>query len=609
MSIETTAENLWEEVLHAEKVRDGHLRSAKELANTMQGSAYRGQTGLTDPASRVDNHPFEYQSLMIPRMIYDNPRFSVKTRRMGESQVIAEAMGHALNRWVVDSDLRMVLKLLAYDCLFTWSACMVSPRPINGAWTYDASPPEDPHRPMVTRIPQGWFGFDPLALDYSLARFAFHRYPVDLDDLKEMAKGAGDAEGWNKGELDKLSPDGEDANPDKFLSEGVPDRKTIMVYEIWVPGEQLDGEDGPDDGYHGTIHTLAGHAGGGHEIRKPRPFYGPPWGPYVLGGIYTVPDSPFPLSPLIATKDQQDELSRRSFAANKSAENYKRLALVEGKNTKMVKAIKDANHNVVVPVENLAESDVVQVEVGGLTSQMIEQINQSRERLSLSSGMDDAIRGNVTGRGTATEHSIAESASTVRLSFIKQQFADMVRKVGKTASWYMYHDDRVMFPFGKEELDQMIKEGVTTRDRETGEERPLDEESEPWFMGGMGNEETDYDDLELVLDVYSMDRTNEPLLQKNIMQAIELVTNIAQVAPQMPWVRWDELMAPAADAFNMPVLRDVIDMEKLAEVSGQPVSEPTERQGGRMSRDVSKQERPLEGRQTGAEQGAAQRGG
>ena len=407
---------------------------------------------------------------------------------------------------------------------------------------------------------------------------------MDLDDLKEY----GAEGGWDQDSIGKLEADGEQGSPDKFLADGVPDRNTIMVYEVWVPDEYGADHPGPEAGFHGTIHTLTKFSQGGTEVRKPRPFYGPPWGPYAFGGVYTVPDSPYPLSPLVATKDQQDEVSRVAMAANKSAEKYKRLLLVDKKNNKLVKAIKDAEHDVVIPVEGFAAGEAEQFEVGGLTAQMLEQLSISRERLKNASGIDDALRGNVTGQGTATEVSIAETAATMRLSFVKQQFADMVRGIGRSVSWYLFHDDRVVFPLGEDVAQS------------TGAE-------EPWFFGGLDGEDASFEDIELDLDVYSMERTNEPLMQRNVTMALEQAMAVAAAAPQMPWLRVKELLAPIADVFNMPQILTAIDEEMLAAMTQAPMAQPSQPQGGRLSQDVTGPKRPMMGQYLGAEQGAGRR--
>lgn len=579
--IRTDDENLWAEITYAEGVRDSHLKAMAEIVSTLHGSAYVGKEvgGASRPA-RIENHPFEFVSLVVPRLIYDNPRFSVNTKRMGDAQQIAEAIGHGINRWVLDINLRKTLTRLAYDMLISYSAALVCPQPVKA---YDPSPESTAHRPQVTRLPPSWFGFDPMALDYSLSRYAFHCYPVDLDDLKDF-----EGDGWDTKAIADIAADGKDANPHKRLSEGSPERSTVMVYEVWIPDDfkSVKGHPGPSEGYHGTIHTLAGRSGGGVKIREPRPFYGPSWGPYAFGGVYSVPDSPYPLSPLVATKDQQDELSAVAYATQMSASKYKRLLMVDKKNPKLVQTLKDAEHDVIVPVEGFTAGEAEQFEVGGVTPQMIEQLAMARDRLAKASGIDDAMRGNVTGEGTATEHSIAEGAATMRMAFIKQQFADMVRTVGRSVAWYLFHDDRVVFPLGEEAAEAL---GA----------------SEPWFFGGLDGEDADFDDLELELDVYSMERTNEPLMQRNVTEALKLGMEVAAAKAQMPWLNTDALLSPVADVFNMPQLMEAIDDDMLAQM-GMGMPQQGGPQSPRLSADVTS-ERPLLGRFTGAQQGAARR--
>jgi hypothetical protein len=263
-------------------------------------------------------------------------------------------------------------------------------------------------------------------------------------------------------------------------------------------------------------------------------------------GAYYVPDGPFPLSPIMATTGQVNELNDHVRSASASAARYKRLVLVDSKNKKLVQDVKSQPHDFVVPVEGLDKDAVVQLELGGITNQQVSYIQMARERLDRNSGIHDAMRGNVTGNATATEVSIAEGSSTIRLAYIKNQFQEAVRKSLKAVGWYLHNDDRVSFPLG---ADAAASSGV----------------EEPWFVGG-SSPDSPYSDLELEIESYSMERTTEALQQRRAMEAFQIIANVASAMPQMPFVNWNSLLDKMGDALNMPDLSGLVDTEMLAQM-------------------------------------------
>ncbi len=97
---------LWDEIGAAERLRDAHLRTMQK-----QVDRYVGPFWKSDGAGEFqrENHIYEYISLMVPRLIHDNPKVRLKSRRPGPQDLVAEALEHALNRWSADSNLRDTL--------------------------------------------------------------------------------------------------------------------------------------------------------------------------------------------------------------------------------------------------------------------------------------------------------------------------------------------------------------------------------------------------------------------------------------------------------------------------------------------------------------------
>tara|TARA_R100000808_G_scaffold22150_3_gene48074 strand:- start:365 stop:2203 length:1839 start_codon:yes stop_codon:yes gene_type:complete len=561
--------NLLEELQAAERLRDAHLDSMGDQVERYHGPFYK--KNFTQEYTG-ENHYYEYISLMIPRLIYDNPRVRVSSRRAGTQEMVADAMRYAINNWVKETRFRKTLEGIAADTLFNYGVALISET--ENRTLASAKMQQDstvPMWPKCSRIPQHRFVIDPIATSMEEARFVGHKWVRDKEDLLEMAKKSDD---WNAKEIEEISTTTDKHELGREYSD-MPDRKEIVCYEIWVPEHQLEDALGPDDGFHGTIFTLGVTQNPDDEsfktayIRKPRAYYGPAAGPYVMFGVYPVPNSIYPLSPLVAIEGQVMELNTHVASAAKSAEQYKKLILVDNTDPKFVQRVKDAQDNFVIPVSGLERQRVVQAEVGGMSPAQLQYLQIARDRLDRNSGVSDAQRGNVEGRGTATEVQVASEASTIRIAFVKQQFADAVQRVLETVAWFFYYDDRVVAPLG---LDGAAALGLEN----------------PWLVGGDPDRESGetFEDLELDIEPYSMERTSEGTHQRKVMEMFQLIMNTAPMVPQMPYVNWKDLYSKLGDALNIPQMAELVNVDMASMMAGAPPQ--ADPQQMRFEKDVGK---------------------
>ena len=569
----TNPRELYQEIKAAERLRDDHTRSMSEQVNKFTGPYYKEKGGLYEGYA-AENHYYEFISLVVPRLVFDNPRVRVETRRPGTQGTVAQAMRHGINRWIRDADFRKVLTDLATDMCFNFGVALVTEEVNKGLKPAgDTQTPSTPMWPVCTRIPQHRFFVDPVAQTLDEARFIGHKWVRDKEDLLQMAEEKKD-EGWNPEAIEAMtvSTDHEElgrANKD------MPDRDEVVCYEVYVPEVELDDSLGKENGFNGTIYTIAVSVDDEDEkaafVRDPRPYYGPRWGPYTVFGIYKVPNQLYPLAPLVAIEGQVEELNRHAEAASVSAEMYKKLILVDNTDPKFVQRVKDSEDNYVIPVSGLERQRVVQAEIGGMTQQQLSYLQVARDRLDRNSGITDAQRGNIEGRGTATEVTVAAEASTIRMAFMKRAFSDAVQHVLKTVAWFMYHDDRVVMPLGAEAGQEM---GV----------------EEPWLVGGDHDPEgnSSFDDLELEIDPYSMERTTEGSHQRRTMEMYNLLLQSAPMIPQMPFLNWKEIFSRLGDALNQPDLAALVDVDMAMSMAQMEGVEPqAERQGQpRFKRDI-----------------------
>jgi hypothetical protein len=583
------------EVRAAESRRDEALKDFDERLGKYTGPWYKGSDGDGTAKFDPENYAYEYMSYIVPRLVFDNPRVRVKTRRVGTQGSAAEAIQHGLNRWVRDENLNETLIAPAQDFLWNFGIMAVSreegdaeiPKEVRehiktGRLKTRAKPTDGvelgmvpvaratPSWPTVKRIPQKRYIEDYLASDRSEIRFQGHKWIRDKEDLLDEAAEFPDR-GWNTDVIESMATNNaresernEGANEDA-------QREEVVGYDIWIP--ERNKEDG--DGYHGRIYTLAVSVGEQGEvssdfIREDRPFYGPRSGPYVFFGAYDVPDETYSLGPLTATYGQALDLNRHALSLTESAGHYKRGIIVDASKPRLVDAIKNAEHDTVIPIEGFNKDDVMPIEIGGPPQDIATYIQIARDRLDRNLGMSDAQRGNVSGQGTATENQIANESATIRVQFLKRRFEDAVTRLLRKVAWYMYHDDEVVFPLG--------------------EEAAQGEGNEPWFVGGNFDPESGatFDDLELEIEAYSMERTTEGLLQKRTMEMVGFIGQVAPLMPQTPFINWAQIFDKLGDSLNMPDLGEMVNTEALMAMAEAQMGEagPNPKAQPRLGKDV-----------------------
>lgn len=549
------------EVESAERFRDVHISSVRTMVEKYHGPAFRDDRTdayIDDP----ENFGHEYVSLVLPRIIHDTPKFRVKLGDPMLDLMVGKRLQIAINRWSRISKLRRTLERIATDMMFSYGVALTVSEPRAEVRAIDG---KEPYLPRVYRISPDRFFIDPAATHIEDARFMGHCYAVDKNDLIAMAQRD---KTWDIDALYEI-PSGTDMNEVRDDNgRDIEDRKELAVYEVWVPesdetvAEKIDEQFGPGM-VNGTIYTFVKGRSKASKwdgfIRQPIPYFGPRQGPYTVFGVYTVPDDPYPLSPLMAIQSQLEDLNAHLVSVRSSAAAYKRLVMVDARNAKLAQDIKDKPHDYIVLSESLDRDKVVNLEVGGITQQQVQYSQIAQDRLDRVSGIHDAMRGNIQGSATATEVAVAESSATMRMAHLKRQFQESVDDIARSVLWFMWHDDRVAFPLGREGAEALL-------------------EADPKFNGGVRM--PGWEDLEVAVDAYSMERVSEALVQKRAMELLQITTSVAQGMMSMPFIRWREILSVVGDALNMPHLADMIDQNAMAQAM-QPQQGP---QGASMPR-------------------------
>lgn len=601
MALSTDPRDLMEEVKAAERLRDEVMQSTEDLIKNYHGKQYRTQLSPTDPVP--ENYAYQYLSLVTPRVIYDNPTVNVKSRRSGKSRKLIKGFEHGLNRWSRDVNLWRHLHRVWYDMAFAFGVMRTTLQPIPGRRGSDG---QQQFRPIAKRVDPSKFIIDPKAQDQAEARLIGHQFSRDLDDLiederydqqalEQMGKEAGvvsaiqNYSGSRVGTAFRPPASGA-GNAD------VPDRNEVELYELWIPeADPEEYEEGAtrENGFNGVIFTLGqaknpqtGDPTQPQWIRKPRPFFGPPWGPYKLFGIHIVPGQIFPLSPLAAVFEHIQELNAHATQASRDAAAHKRFTAFDPGLEQAGRNVKNAENGDVVPVQGLGDR-VQEMEIGGATEHQQNWVEVLRDRVERALGLDEASSGQANEDATATAVQEAATSRDSRLALVESMFAEATTTVLYSAAWYMWHSEFVVFPLGEEAIPDIAprpsdlppENDAPRVARELGisedqARAALEWKPDLWFRGGVS--EGEFDELELQIEPYSMRRMDEAVMQKRMVDTFEIVSKIAPLMLQNPQVDWRELMKRWGEAMNMRGLEEVIDhgvLTQMWQLQGYPVQE------------------------------------
>lgn len=577
-----------------EAFRKKRLDAVREMRKRYHGPAYKSDSDSENYFP--ENFYYKYVGLMVPRLIYDNPRVWVNTRRPGAQGEVAEAMRHGLNRWCRDTNVRKVLEELAYDTLFGWG---VSLRSLETVGQKD----EQVRRwPKLYRLAPERFGLDSFATHPSEARYAWHMTVRDKDDLVALAKK--NPQQWHLDVIEGLTEDADTEKLEREASDqGGEVRNEIVYYEVWYPEHQVEGFT-REDGFHGSLFTLTlTQLRDGEQkaqfLRPVRPFYGPKTGPYTMYGVYRVPNELYPLSPLVAMDQQIEDLNRQVRAAADSNARHKTVGVTQATDPQSREAIVSAKDGDVIALKQFDRTKYAELQVGGATAEQRQHIAELRMLLAENGGLSDPQTGSPSGEGTATEHAIADQASTTRTGFIRKQFQDGVSRDLAGIGWYMYHDDAIEFPLGAEAAKELAGDpGVDLL-----------------FQGGDQGDESgfSFDDLELEIEAFSMERTDEGLLARRMAEMDQLVLSVAPIMPQVPWVDWKQYFYARGQMSNWPDLGKIVDPDLAAQFMGMQLAPGPAENQPRLTKDrppqVTGQRPELIGRMTGAAAGADRKAG
>jgi hypothetical protein len=560
MAFDVGADSLWSEVKQAEDERDQFLGiDYEDRLARYAGPGYR--THSKNVEVDFENHSYEWISLFLPLLVSGNPKVRSRSPRRGPAQWLSKATQYAVNRNFALTNVKGTLEKMGVDYAFKWCVAITSPQPVYSTVNRDAIP----YRPITKRLSPTRYLWDIVADEWTDCRFQGHLLYRDKEDLLNLAEER-PWEEWNEELIQALPEDSQKRHGRK--KDLVINRGEVEIYEILVHEHTLDEavdskgkkfKPRPEDGYHGTIFTIARAQVESPTskkmdyVRAPRPFWGPREGPYTFGGYLTVPDEVAPLSPITATEAQAEELNNMRLSISANMESKKTgIAINSMAGEDYGEKIKEFQDLSVFPLDGVEDIGkmIAQVKLGGVDNTDLTQYQLLRDSLDRAAGMTEAQRGQATGEATATEASIAQQSSGQRMGYMTERFIQgVVKPIAEKEAFYLAFHPQSSILLGEE------ARGIFT-DPETGE--PIEAVE---FVGSKTNADM-FEEMDLQIEPVSMRYTSEALEAERQAKVDALVTQIAPLIPQLPWVDWNAYLTRLGEQIADPTLPHIVDVEK-----------------------------------------------
>lgn len=564
--LDTSLRNLRDEFQAACEHRDGYLGSEKDIINGYAGPYHQGKGfGGAD----YINNGYEMVVQFSGQAVSQIPRVRCTSHAGPDAEIQAKGNQDGVNRWIRKSGFKDFLRDQVPDFMFTYAVGLVTMTPMPGTGEFD----DPPMWPNCQPVPKDRFFWDPLALTWGSCRYMGHLCVADIADLIEVAKND-PSSGWNLKVLESLQ---DDTGTDALKREndpGVPTRKELVWYEGWLPEVQLEGYEN-DPTVHGSIHVVpVASAGMGEEpeeqLRAPRPFFGPAWGPYTVFRAHKVPGHLPPLAPVTAVKAQAVEANAHAAAIVKSSRKKKAVTVFDGLSPVDETALINAEDGDNLRIPGFDKNKMLVVENGGPTGEQVAIFQMLVSQLQRAAGQLPSQVGTVTGDATATENGIAADASGARTSDLADRFLDGTNQMARTASWYIYNtaecvyrlEDGSLYMGGNDPL-RSIEIAVKAK------LMPLEQAAALMAIihAMPPQERIPWEELDVEVEQYSMQRTSEAVQQRRLVEGSSAIMSALPLMMQFPWFNWKAWLNQLGEALNWPGLGELVNFEAMQQMA------------------------------------------
>lgn len=521
------------EVVSSIRERKKTTDNSMDLVKQAAGSKYREGWGPKEP--QVENIAHEWRTNMVPNMVDGNPVLAgVRSGSLPDDNKELNDLRMAMDCWSQSQNLAELLLLFADDQQFNFSAAVVSTEII----PIEPGAPVDMDEvigrggkgyglnPRVHRVSPWRFFKDMQSINRTGPGYVGHISIEYKDDLAKEKLPSGGMR-YDKRSLDQVVVDDEVRTLLREIGidiggSGI-DRDQVVMYQFYCPQD-------------GKMYTLASSptSGGGKSrgtyLCKSTPWRGLRTGPYVMGGIYSLPDQTYPLAPLAVIHELSLEINRHRSQMSDDAGTAKKLMLIDA-DPQAIGLMQSALNGTILGIPGLKNA-AMEVKTGGVDvgqAQFVELLTAIVEKTV---GLTQNSSGETTG-GTATEADILQKNRNGRVQWCQKRFQEFTGRILRVVAEQFWNNPRT-------------RQTINHTDPITGEN------TMGMYEGGDGLKlGIPFEAIHLTIDPYSMQPEDDALMQQQQQQAIELLVANVEVMKANPQVKWRQLIGDTFDKFGM----------------------------------------------------------
>lgn len=519
------ADSLVLEVNAARTFRRKHLLRVQDIEARLVGN-WVSTDWETDP--QPENAVFSFMAAMLPELAHTHPTCRIRPARVWTHKDIADFLQLGVEAWFRESGSFVEeLRDCVRDMVIAWGVGMVGMEDRDHGDRRPRLDAQHAMRPFFQHIARHRYLIDPRCKKQGDSRWEGHEYDVDASDLPLY-------EHFDQAAINQLlgmagDPTDGDRRETGHKPPAVGDREQVRLVDMWIRDTN-------------QICTLAETGGDGATsilVRPPTDYQGAPNGPYVLFGLYSVPNDPYPMSALQAAMETIEETNAHARAASNEASEFKNITLVDAAASDVLAVVADGKSGV-HPIKGLNGKNVVQLAIGQIHPERMEHIAALRERTDRNLGIGDNQRGRITN-ATATETQEVAGKYDVRVSYMRGRVEGGTHAALRKVIDRLFYSPLVVMPV------QKIDPATGLADEGT-------------YYGGPqpGQEGVDWIDFYLEIVPQSMSLADDQVLQQLWVQAMELATQAAQGMATMPFINWKFMFDQWGETWNQKRLSDVV---------------------------------------------------
>jgi len=368
-----------------------------------------------------------FVSIHLRHLASARPAYNVETH-YADLRQNAFALGLSLNHLVEEIDLVHALQLVALDALCgPMGVCKVG----KSVTTAGTTSLHDKGQPFADHVLFENFGFDTAATTYPAATYAYDRYRLPLEFVKDSGVYE-NTDGLLPSDRSESVLNADHATRTEHLfDEPTPVRESfkelVDLRDVWLREENL-------------IVTLPVQSSLGGRVLRIAEWDGPERGPYKMFGLNSVPGNILPVSPLSLLMPMHRAANDGYNKLFDQIDRQKSVLLGQADDEDTVSAIRKLSDGEVFIGRGVGNSR--EARFGGPDQMLLGSLIHIKQLFSYFAGNLDLTGGLGSSEETFGQTRLLNASASGQLKWYQDRMAEFARDVGQSLAFYLFYGDR-----------------------------------------------------------------------------------------------------------------------------------------------------------------------